>query len=787
MPRTVSVVIPAHNARLFLGEALDSVLAQTRPPEQIIVVDDGSTDGTAELARAWCTERGVPITLLQQPNRGVSAARNVGIQAAQTDLVALLDADDLFLPDHLERLQRGFDHAPESVLCFADAEVFTASGVTRPSFLAGTRIDTVPTERRTEDGLRVMTASAFASLLWGSYIPTATTVFDRSAAVRAGLFGERFQGAEDRDFMLRMSRLGRFSYYPMVLARKREHSANVSGPSHVLEYARGQFQVLRETARAVDVLGLTIGERTAVHQALADHVVFMQETASQCGLHAYLAACAFLARHGVVRTLLRPRLFLRALAWPILRRRAERLATRGRRVRSSLAQRSMTPGSRSGAAPKRIALIEPLGDPGIGTYTYELAEAISASGIVVDVYTAGRPWTLALPRRHRLFPVLGSSLLLQRDVLTAREPVSGGPAWLPAAPPAVAPTFRPGIVKRALRESYLAIELACWLRVRRYDLVWTQWPTNGEGGISFWSAARALGLPLVHTAHNIFPHERTLGDRERYGHVYQRSRAILVHSYQARDILIREFPWVAEKVLVSAHGLYTSYPPRPDARDSVRRALGIAPDVSLALLFGGIRPYKNLDGIIRALAAERSGKISLLVAGRESGYPDSRPDDPLARTRRLAAEWNVQDRVHLRPGPFGYEETAGLFAASDIVLLPYVETYGSGLLLLAMSFGKHVIATSGGGMDEYLHHYPAHVLLDAPTDDAIVAALRQTVERLGAPHALMSPRPAQFEWPHIVRELLPRLFDLAAAKPRPNALRARPSAGAVKRGVTDLA
>jgi glycosyltransferase involved in cell wall biosynthesis len=324
MPRTVAVIIPAHNAGLFLGEALDSVLAQTRPPEQIIVVDDGSTDDTAEVARAWGAGSRVPIIVLQQRNCGISAARNAGIRVAQTDLVALLDADDLLLPDHLERLERGFDLIPELVLCFGDAEVFTASGMTRSSFLAGTRIETVPTERRGGDGLQLMTTSAFASLLWGSYIPTATTVFDRLAALDAGLYDERLQMAEDREFLLRLSRRGPFSYYPVVLARKREHRANHTRPDRKLDFSRDQFRVIHKLACAAHVLQLTEEERTAVHQALAHHAFVLQETASYWGFRTYVAACLFLARHGIVRTLFRAREFCRALAWPLLRQRGKK-------------------------------------------------------------------------------------------------------------------------------------------------------------------------------------------------------------------------------------------------------------------------------------------------------------------------------------------------------------------------------------------------------------------------------------------------------------------------------
>jgi glycosyltransferase involved in cell wall biosynthesis len=92
----VAVVIPAYNAGQFIGEALDSVSAQTARPSEVIVVDDGSTDRTAAVARS----RGV--TLLTQPNRGVAAARNLAIRATGQHWIAFLDADDVWEPGKLE-------------------------------------------------------------------------------------------------------------------------------------------------------------------------------------------------------------------------------------------------------------------------------------------------------------------------------------------------------------------------------------------------------------------------------------------------------------------------------------------------------------------------------------------------------------------------------------------------------------------------------------------------------------------------------------------------------------
>lgn len=94
---TISAVIPAYNAAASVARAIDSVLAQTRPPEQIIVVDDGSADNTADMVRAY----GEKVILIRQENAGASAARNTAINAAKGDWIAFLDADDEWLPHKL--------------------------------------------------------------------------------------------------------------------------------------------------------------------------------------------------------------------------------------------------------------------------------------------------------------------------------------------------------------------------------------------------------------------------------------------------------------------------------------------------------------------------------------------------------------------------------------------------------------------------------------------------------------------------------------------------------------
>lgn len=96
---TISVIIPVHNGERYLAEAIRSVLDQTLPPDELIVVDDGSTDASAQVARSF----GPPVRVLAQANLGPAAARNLGAQQASGDLLAFLDADDLWTPEKLAR------------------------------------------------------------------------------------------------------------------------------------------------------------------------------------------------------------------------------------------------------------------------------------------------------------------------------------------------------------------------------------------------------------------------------------------------------------------------------------------------------------------------------------------------------------------------------------------------------------------------------------------------------------------------------------------------------------
>ncbi len=186
MGALVSVIVPVYNGRAYIGAALESLRAQTYADWEALVVDDGSTDGSAEIVRGF--GRGdARIALHQQANRGLPAARNAGIRRAGGEFVAFLDADDLWLP---HKLERQVDAWAEGVL-YSDAYL-----------MPGDR----PGSERIGDHIRFARGQIFGSLLEENIVPVLTAFFSRELVERAGCFDETLVlGCEDYDLWLRLA------------------------------------------------------------------------------------------------------------------------------------------------------------------------------------------------------------------------------------------------------------------------------------------------------------------------------------------------------------------------------------------------------------------------------------------------------------------------------------------------------------------------------------------------------------------------------------------------------
>jgi len=206
----VSVVIPSYNCAAYLPEALDSLLAQTYADFEILVIDDGSTDQTAELLQAYCTQH-PKITAIRQQNQGVAVARNHGIQQAKGEWIAFLDADDILLPDKLA-----------AQLALADA--YPNVGMIHSGWQ---RVDSQGRfQMNVEPWLWVPELNLESWLRWKPVLPSAM-LFRRQWLVRAGGFDRRFPPAEDTDLVLRLSFMGcEAKWLPQITVKYRQHDSS---------------------------------------------------------------------------------------------------------------------------------------------------------------------------------------------------------------------------------------------------------------------------------------------------------------------------------------------------------------------------------------------------------------------------------------------------------------------------------------------------------------------------------------------------------------------------------
>src|SRR5262249_35303659 len=208
----VSIITPAYNAEPFLADTIRSVLAQTMRDFEMLIVDDGSTDGTAALARHFA-DRDTRVHLFRQTNGGISAARNAAIARAAAPVLALLDSDDVWMPTYLEEQLRVLDGRP------------TVGVVSANALNLGGAFDGLPL-RRVTPGVHVVT---LRSLIEVENSVCIMSVFRRTVVDRIGGFDTSLRSSEDYDFWLRAAVAGfevLFNSVPLGYYRRRSHSVS---------------------------------------------------------------------------------------------------------------------------------------------------------------------------------------------------------------------------------------------------------------------------------------------------------------------------------------------------------------------------------------------------------------------------------------------------------------------------------------------------------------------------------------------------------------------------------
>jgi glycosyltransferase involved in cell wall biosynthesis len=206
----LTVVIPVYNGENFLRETLESVVAQSYPAVEIIVVNDGSTDRTLSVAN----EFGDRIRVLDRENAGVSASRNAGISSAPTEWVVLMDHDDLWEKEHLENLARAIARNPDADVCYSGGRELIPDPVTGV-FHPG---EVMPFPSEAELPWMLMERCAF--------IPSATAL-RRSTVLAAGGFDSHYVNLQDWELWLRLFYRGaKFIHTPEPTLLYRVHPAS---------------------------------------------------------------------------------------------------------------------------------------------------------------------------------------------------------------------------------------------------------------------------------------------------------------------------------------------------------------------------------------------------------------------------------------------------------------------------------------------------------------------------------------------------------------------------------
>jgi glycosyltransferase involved in cell wall biosynthesis len=290
----VSVVIPTHNRAYCLPEAIDSALGQTYPNVEVVIVDDGSTDGTeAMIAQRYGGD--ARVRLVRQAQSGTNVARNHGLRSARGEMVALLDSDDAFLPWKLELEVACLQAVPEAGMIWTDMDAVDESGRVQPRYLRRmySNYERFSTEKifassrplaAIAPGLAPQVGSAllyhgdiFGPMVMGNLVHTSTSVIRRERLEKVRGFDETLvRSGVDFDFHLRTCREGPVAYADVATIRYRIGMADaMTHPSRRVKMAENFLRTIGPVIeRDRDRIGLP---RKMLDEVLAEAESFLGE------------------------------------------------------------------------------------------------------------------------------------------------------------------------------------------------------------------------------------------------------------------------------------------------------------------------------------------------------------------------------------------------------------------------------------------------------------------------------------------------------------------------------
>ena len=393
----------------------------------------------------------------------------------------------------------------------------------------------------------------------------------------------------------------------------------------------------------------------------------------------------------------------------------------------------------------RIALVEPDGAGGMIHYAHQLAGALTDAGAEVTLHTARRYELRHLPHRF-----------------TVRAEMSLWPAIEPAA------RHRLGAAGRKLRRGWRGVRYAVvWhhltkrLIAERPDVVLfstIRFPFQAV----FLRRLRRRGLVLAQVCHEFEARERGLLSRAISRQlaltVYRSFSRVFLHGEENRKAFLEAYPVDLEVTRVIPHGNQSLFLRIADAGGELRSRYGIDDQEPVALFFGGLRPSKGILDLVDAFAAMPPGTPGrLLIVGHPSGV------DPAVVVER-AVKAGIADRVVVDGRYLPLEEVGPLVRSCTFMVLPYWSATASGVLQVAFTFARPVVATAVGALTEDVDHGMTGLLVQAGDDEGLARAMASLLTDPGRARAMGSAAAEaaenRFGWGPIAETVLAGLEEV---------------------------
>ncbi len=681
-PNTVSVIIPTYNRASLLLEALESLKLQNHRPLEVIVVDDGSTDGTEEAVKSWIFENSnthFAVNYLKQENSGAPRARNNGFMASNSPYVMFMDSDDLVCSEGMRTLVE--------VIARREDLDFVYGKVVKTDFQCN------PWNEDATGEPIIERPDYLADYHWH----TMGAIYRRNLVEQSALWNEDLTGSQDWEFQARIKlRTKDFLFVDCLVGYWRQHSDN----------RVGTFEFRYDYVRSVEKASLSIWNMAETNNVANRSLA--RRISRKLFIHALEFSCNGFVDDRVrllneIKHLLPGDMELKLMAaWRYMPLCMDRVVFNKLKYRPS---NYITTTSKSGRRPLRQRTDPSLPQNVLDHSCLPRDDGLDESPIFITKdhpilifcpFTYGGLFEYTLHHAVALGGKVPIELLMPSNTDTKRIESLGLKVHLDL--PSDEPFDRTVPALHPIRSVYrvLANYRILAKRIHSDHTRRVLFSAYAEYLAPIWAGPfqdlRRSGVrfaAVVHDPIRDFQVGPAWWHKKSIAAAYSCLDLAFVHEPVSLEMIETTPP---PKTVVVPHGPYPLPAPNQDPH-TTRRKIGVPPDAPLFLSFGHIRDGKNLDLVIRALPD--FPELYLVVAGKEQ----SAAQKPARFYQQLAESIGVADRCRFFPRYVEDQEAANFVAAVDVILLTYSSQFhsASGVLNLVAPHRKKLLASAGKG------------------------------------------------------------------------------------------